>query len=142
MGKSAHSDDLRSRVVMEVASGVSRRAAAARFKVSPSSAIRWVELHDETGGISPRPRGGKSRSPLEPHATWLLALNKSEPDLTLAAIVARVLAGLELLTSEASLRRFFKRHKISFKKKPARRRAGPSGRGPGAAGVAGQPGRP
>jgi transposase len=39
MGK-AHSVDLRSRVVAEVAGGASRRQAAERFKVSASSAIR------------------------------------------------------------------------------------------------------
>ena len=113
--------NLRSRVVEEVASGTLRRQSASRFKVSPSSAIRWVELHDETGSVSPRPRGGKSRSPLEAHAAWLLALNAAEPDLTLETIVGRVFEALGLQTSEASIRRFFRRHKISFKKKSARR---------------------
>ncbi len=73
MGQAA-SVDLRARVMAEVASGASRRQEAARFKVSASSAIRWAELKDETGQVDPRPRGGKSRSPLEPHAAWLLAL--------------------------------------------------------------------
>jgi transposase len=107
--------------VEEVASGASRRQAAARFKVSPSSAIRWVELHAETGGVAPRPRGGKSRSRLEPHANFVLALNAAEPDLTLEAIVGRVFDAVGLQTSETSVRRFFRRHKITFKKKPARR---------------------
>ena len=62
MGTEAHSADLRSPVVAEVLSGRSRRQAAARFKVSASSAIRWVALQGETGGVNPRPRGGKSRS--------------------------------------------------------------------------------
>ncbi len=74
----AHSNDLRVRVVAEVAAGRSRRQAAARFRVSPSSAIRWAELKDETGNVSLRPRGGKRRSPLEPHAAWLLELNAKE----------------------------------------------------------------
>jgi transposase len=54
MGK-ARSDDLRVRVVEAVAAGASRRQAAARFKVGVSSAIRWVSLQAETGGVSPRP---------------------------------------------------------------------------------------
>jgi hypothetical protein len=33
-----------------------------------------VELHDKTGSVSPRRRAGKSRSPLEAHAPWLLEL--------------------------------------------------------------------
>jgi transposase len=53
MGK-AHSEDLRQRVVAEVAAGVSRRQAAERFKVGISSAIRWVSLKEETGGVAPR----------------------------------------------------------------------------------------
>ena len=112
----AHSSDLRDRVVAEVAAGRSRRQAAARFRMSPSSAIRWTELKAETGSASPRPRGGKSRSPLAPHAAWLLALNAKEGDLTLAQIERRILEALGVATSEASIRRFFKRHRISFKK--------------------------
>jgi transposase len=130
MGK-AHSEDLRERVVAEVAAGASRREAARRFKVGVSSAIRWSDLKDETGGVAPRPRGGKPRSPLEPHADWLLKLNRAEPDLTLEAIVARCVKDLGVKTSEASLRRFFKRHAITFKKKPARGRAGSARRGKG-----------
>ncbi len=117
----AHSNDLRSRVVAEVAAGMSRRQAAAHFRVSASSAIRWVELKGETGGISPRPRGGKSRSPLAPHEAWLLSLTRTEPDLTLDAMVRRIGDELGLATSEGSLRRFFKRFAISFKKNAARR---------------------
>lgn len=117
----AHSDDLRERVVAEVAGGRSRRQAAAHFRVSASSAIRWVELKTETGGVSPRRRSGKSRSPLEPHRDWLVSLVASEPDLTLEAMVLRIGVELGLATSDASLCRFFKRHRISFKKNPARR---------------------
>lgn len=135
----AHSSDLRDRVVAEVAAGRSRRQAAVRFRVSPSSAIRWTELKDETGSVSPRPRGGKSRSPLEPHAVWLLELNAKEGDLTLAQIERRILEALGVTTSEASIRRFFKRHRISFKKNAARRRARPARRGGGAAELAGRP---
>ena len=137
----AHSSDLRDRVVAEVAAGRSRRQAAARFRVSPSSAIRWTELKEETGSASPCPRGGKSRSPLAPHAAWLLALNAKEGDLTLAQIERRILEALGVATSEASIRRFFKRHRISFKKNAARRRAGSRGRGAGAAELAGRPGQ-
>ena len=43
------SDDLRMRVVSEVQKGYSRRAAAARFGVSASSAIHWVQAFRKTG---------------------------------------------------------------------------------------------
>jgi len=112
----ARSKDLRSRVVAEVAAGMSRRQAAVRFKVSAASAVRWVALEAETGSVDPRPRGGKSRSPLEPHAAWLLALNAGEGDLPLAEIVRRLSDELGVEVTEASIRRFFKRHKITYKK--------------------------
>ena len=120
----ARSVDLRERVVAEVAAGMSRRQAAARFRVSISSAIRWVELQDQTGSVRPRPRGGKSRSPLEPHAAWLLELVAREGDLTLAELERRILDGIGVKITESSIRRFFARHAITFKKNPARRRAG------------------
>lgn len=125
----ARSLDLRERVVAEVAAGMSRRQAAARFKVSVSSAIRWTALEQETGGVAPRPRGGKSRSPLEPHASWLLELVAREPDLTLAELERRIAEGVGVTITERSIRRFFERHRISFKKNRARLRARQAGRG-------------
>jgi len=129
-------------VVEEILAGASRRQAAERFKVSAASAVRWAQLHSQTGDVSPRPRGGKSRSPLEPHAAWLLDLTTAEPDLTLEAIVQRLLAGLGLQTSEAAVRRFFKRHAITFKKNTARGRTGSARRIPGARTLEGNPGEP
>jgi transposase len=140
MGRPPYSDDLRARVVMAVDGGFSRHAAADRFAVSVSSAIRWAKLHAETGGVSPRRRGGKSRSPLEPHAEWLLELVAKEPDLTLAEIVERLSRDREVHTSDSSVDRFFGRHAISFKKNSARRRAGSARRGRSAATLEGQTG--
>ena len=117
----AHSNDLRTRVVAAVEAGMSRRKAGEHFQVSASSAVRWVGLSAKTGDVSPRPRGGKSRSPLEAHKDWLLSLNRTEPDLTLEAMVQRVGEVVGVKTTESSLRRFFKRCSISFKKNPARR---------------------
>jgi transposase len=139
MGRRPYSDDLRARVVAVVAAGSSRHAAAERFAVSASSAIRWVALHDETGSVSARPRGGRSRSPLEPHASWLLELIAEEADLTLAEIVQRLLQDRGVYTTDSSLDRFFKRHKVSFKKNSARGRAGAARRGRSAATLEGWP---
>ena len=110
--------------------------------MSAASAVRWAQLHSQTGGVHPRRRGGKSRSPLEPHAAWLLELTSAEPDLTLEAIVQRLLAGLGLKTSEAAVRRFFKRHTITFKKNAARRRTGSARRIPGSRTLEGKSGQP
>ena len=141
MGK-ARSNDLRERVVEAVAAGASRRQAAARFQVGISSAIRWVTVRAETGGISPRPRGGESRSPLKPHEGWLLDLNERENDLTLARICQRLLDERGVGTTEKSIRRFFQRHEITLKKNTARQRADTARRGRGARLVESDPARP
>jgi len=114
-----HSEDLRSRVVAEVEGGSSRRAAAERFKVGASSAIRWTTLKKQTGSLAPK-RRRSSRSPLEPHRDWLLKLIADEPGLTLAQVVERVACDLKLTTTDSSVDRFYKRHQVTFKKKPAR----------------------
>jgi transposase len=137
----AYSNDLRSRLVAEVAAGTSRREAARIYRVSASTAVRWAGRHEETGSVEPKARGGRSRSPLEPHRVWLLELNVKEPDLTLLEIERRVAQGLGVRTTEGSIRRFFKRHGISFKKNSARRRTGSAGRRAGARAVEGQPGK-
>jgi transposase len=138
----AHSEDLRSRVVAEVAAGSSRRKAAARFKVSAASAVRWTSLEAETGSVSARRRGGESRSPLEPYAEWLKGLVAKEPDLTLAQIEVRLFDELGLKITERSIRRFFKRHAISYKKNAARLRAEAARRGRSARTLEGRPGQP
>ena len=120
----AHSYDLRERVVAAVAAGSSRRAAAARFDVGVSSAIRWTALERQTGSISPKPHRNGSRSPLERHAGWLKDLVAADPFLTLAELEARIRDELGLRITERSIRRFFKRHRISVKKNRARQRAG------------------
>ena len=142
MGRRPYSDDLRARVVTAVAEGCSRRAAGKRFAVSVSSSIRWVELQEETGSISPRRRGGKSRSPLEPHASWLLELVDEESDLTLGEIVQRLWQDRGVRTTDSSVDRFFKRHGVTFKKNSARRRAGSARRGRGAARLESRSGEP
>jgi len=129
MGRAPYSKDIRGLVVAEVGAGASRRAAARRFRVSASSAIRWVEEHGETGRLSPRPRRPGGHSPLDGHATWLLALIAAEPDLTLAEVVRRIFDELGVATTDSSVSRFFARHGISFKKKSQGGRAGSARRG-------------
>lgn len=49
----AISEDLRSRVIAAVEGGLSRRAAADRFGVAASSAVRWLREWHETGRDRP-----------------------------------------------------------------------------------------
>src|ERR1700760_2990060 len=128
MGRRPYSEDIRERVVKAVADGCTRRSAAERFAVSPSSAIRWVELHSKRGSVSPSPGRRRSRSPLDPHASWLLDLVACEADLTLAEIVQRLLQDRAVRITDSSVDRFFQRHRITFKKNSARGRARAAGR--------------
>ena len=130
----AYSEDLRERVIAAVEAGATRRAAAAQFKVSVSSAIRWVQRWQTDWAIAAKPRGG-SVSPLEDHAAALAGLVAEQPDLTLDEFCA-VLQEREIATSRVSVWRFFSRHGLSFKKNSARQRAGARGRGRGAAALA------
>jgi transposase len=125
----AYSADIRMRVIARVEGGASRREAAEQLDISPSAAVKWVKCFHETGSCASKPRGG-STSPLEAHAPWLLTLIEEQPDLTLDEVVSAMhkhgIAG-----SRTAVWSFFKRHNISFKKKPARRGAGSPGRGSG-----------
>lgn len=125
MAKS-HSEDLRVRVVEFVASGASRRAAAARFDVGVSSAIRWTDQKRRTGNVSAKPQGGDRRSHrIEAHRDFLLGRISETPDVTLEELQV-ALAERGLTVSISTVWRFFDRHGISFKKNRARRRAGPA----------------
>lgn len=123
----SYSLDLRARVIGQVESGESRRAAADHYEISPSAAVKWVKRFRETGSYAAMARGG-SVSPLEAHGETLLRLVAEQPDLTLdetvAAIHKRGIAG-----SRSAVWRFYRRHEITFKKKPARGRAGAPRRG-------------
>jgi transposase len=123
--------ELRERVVNAVVSGASRREAADWFDVSPSSAIKWMQRRQATGSIAPKPSGG-SVSPLEAHATFLFALIARQPDLTLDEIVV-AMHRRRIGGSRSAVWRFFRRHKISLKKKPAGGGARTGRRGTGTA---------
>lgn len=54
--------NLRSRLLAAVDDGLSCRAAAIRFGVAPSTAIRWHAQRRETGDFAPKPQGSDLRS--------------------------------------------------------------------------------
>lgn len=112
----ALSVDLRERVVAAIAAGVTCRAAAERFGVGASSAIRWWALHRQVGSVAPGPLGGDRRSGrIESHAPLILGLMERTPDVTLSELRAE-LAEAGVPVSIASLWRFFARRRITLKK--------------------------
>ena len=127
------SEDLRVRAIAAVLEdGLSRREAARRYKVGDASVVRWVAVYEEDGRTRPLRGGRKKASKLDPHRDWLLELRRKENDLTLEAMAERLLTEHGVATDKSRLSRFFKAEGISFKKNPARQRAGAAGRGRGA----------
>jgi transposase len=131
------SNDLRSRAVGAVASGMSCRAVADRFGVAPSTVVKWMRLWRETGGCAPRPQGGDKRSGrIEAHAEEILALIVAKVDITLAEIAAHLEREHGERFAPSTVWRFLDRHAQTFKKNRARQRAGAGRRGEGKAGLA------
>ena len=114
------SNDLRRRVVTAVDGGMSRRGAAKRFGIAPSTAIKWVCAWQRTGSYRPRPQGGDRRSHrIEARAETVLALVEETPDMTLAEIAVHLESAHGVRVSQSTVWRFFHRRGITFKKKPA-----------------------
>jgi transposase len=113
---SAYSQDLRDRVIDAVVGGeMSRRAAAARFGVSESSAIKWVQRFERSGWRAAK-MGGYLRPRLEPHREFLEALRAEKSDITLQALCDR-LAERGVRADTAMMSRFFRRIGVTLKKR-------------------------
>jgi hypothetical protein len=76
------SKDLRRRIVAAVEDGTLRRAAAARFSVSQSCAIRLMRRWQKTGSLAPAQMGGHRKALLHGHAAKVRDLVTSQPDMT------------------------------------------------------------
>jgi transposase len=121
----AYSLDLRERVVSAVASGQSCRAVAASFNISVASVVKWSQRFRATGSAAARRMGGNRPYVLAGERDWLLARLSETPDVTLRALLAE-LAERGVSVSYYAVWHFFEHEGISFKKKPARERAGSS----------------
>jgi transposase len=120
----ALSNDLRVRLVDCVAAGVSRRAAAERFGVAASTAVKWVRRWRDTGVVAPRPQGGDRRSGrIESHAAEILGLIAGNVDITLAEIAEHLQREHGARFAPSTIWRFLDRHEQTFKKNRARQRA-------------------
>ncbi len=119
-----YSDDLRGRLIDAVDGGMSCRAAADRFEVAHSTAIKWVERWRRTGERSPMKQGGDYRSRhIEAHGDFILGLIDEHKDITLAEIVERLGSEHGFRCAQSTVWRFFARHSITFKKNRSRQRA-------------------
>jgi transposase len=128
-----YSIDLRARVQEEVDRGQSRRAAARRYAVSASFAVKLVARVSRTGSAAPArqgrpPGGGKLASHLKALLEWV----EAAPDITMPELAARLKAERNVTAHPASLSRVLLKAGLSFKKNTAGNRGRARGRAPGA----------
>lgn len=119
-----YSMDLRDRVVAAVEiGGQSCRAAAERFGIGESTAIRWLQRRRQTGSAAPARMGGyKPRKIAGEHRAWLIGRCQSGA-FTLRGLV-RELAERGLTVDYRSVWEFVHAEGLSFKKKRRSQRAG------------------
>ena len=99
--------DLRSRLLTAVDGGLSCPAAAIRFGVAPSTAIRWQAQWRETGDFAPKPQGGEMRSRrVEERAGEILAIWGNARTSRLMSFAWNRLAGQPWRIMSVGLRRW------------------------------------
>jgi len=116
--------DLRERLIEAVErDGISARAAAARFGVAPSSAVKWLQRYRNTGSVAPGKMGGHKPNILSGgHDAWLI--ERTRTDFTLRGLVVE-LAERGVKVDYVQVWRFVHKQDLSFKKKRTSGRATP-----------------
>ena len=113
----AYGEDLRVRVIAAVEGGMSRRAAAERFRVGVSTAINWIRAWRENGRRTAKPKGGDTRSHrIEAHRDTILGAIEAQKDITLAELAAWLGREHGVSFAPSSVHRFLVRHRITLKK--------------------------
>jgi len=110
--------DLRIRIVAAVKGGMSRRAAARHFGVSPSAVVKLMTRYERTGSVAPARMGGHRRPILEGRREWVMSRVAEQPDITTRAL-ADELAEQGVVVSHVSVWHLLRREKLSHKKNPA-----------------------
>src|ERR1700722_4743153 len=105
-----YSQDLRNRVIDAVERGeMSRRAAARRYAISESVAIKWLERVERHGSREPVGHGGHRTSKLMAHRDFLEAVRAEKSDVTLQALCDRLLCERGVKSDTSMMSRFFRR---------------------------------
>ena len=117
-----YSQDLRDRVIDAVKKGgMSRRAAARRYEISESVAVKWLERFERDGSREPVGHGGHRPSVLMPHRDFLEAARAEKPDITLQGLCHRLLCECAVKADASMMSRFFRQIGVTFKKRRSSR---------------------
>jgi transposase len=113
--------DLRNRLVAAVQAGLSRRAAAARFGVSASCAVKLLGRVRATGSAVPGRRGRRPGSgKLAPFKISLIGWVEATPDITMPELADRLQRSFGVTVRPSSLSRLLCQAGWRYKKSPAR----------------------
>ena len=111
-----YSNDLRARVVNDIAEGATLAETADHHHVSLSSVVRFLRLKRSTGNIRPAKFGGYKPYSLAAYEKFVRRLVAQQPDITLAEIRAQ-LTKQKINVGQSSIFRFLRHLKLTFKKK-------------------------
>jgi transposase len=92
--------------------------------VSVASVVKWSQRQRRNGSPAAYRVGGRRGYAVAAEREWLLKRIADKPDLTLRALLAE-LKERGMAVSYYALWHFLQHEGITFKKKPARQRAGP-----------------
>lgn len=116
MGKS-YSQDLRTRIVDDVAGGRSCREAARRFGVSASCAIKLVQRVTKTGSATPARQGRPpGAGKLAPYMPILIGWVEAQPDISMPELAAKLEGATKVRAHPASLSRALLGAGFTYKK--------------------------
>lgn len=136
----SYSQDLRDRVIAAVDGGMPVRQAAPLFKVSIAYIYKALIRRRLTGESGVKAIRGHRPRKLSPDQELALAAHiRARPGITLAQVQAWLEADHGVPLNTGGLWNAVKRLGLSFKKSPARRRAGPARRGGPSQAVARRP---
>jgi len=119
---SFYSADRRVQLIRFVEMGASARAAARKFHVGKSTAVRWVKDWKKSGIVATDWTKVRTRSPLNEQEQWLISILRRKPDLTLVEIRDRLRRERGHKASISSIWRFMDRKGIQLQKKYSRKR--------------------
>jgi transposase len=117
-----YSLDLRERVVGAIEGGLSRREAAEVFGVSPSTAVKWMRRHHDSGIVAARAMGGDRRSRLGGARSFIEERLDAVNDLTIEELRA-ALRERGIVVGYGTVWRLLTKEKVTLKKNRARQRA-------------------
>lgn len=114
----SYSEDLRARVMAAVDGGMAARAAAQLFRVSVSYIYKALIRRRRTGEVTASRRRGHRPRKLSPAQERALAAHiEAQPDLTLAALQAWLLAAHGVRLSNGAMWSAVARLGLSYKKR-------------------------